>query len=176
MAQSYRKGRLGEEIKKIISDMLLRDLKDPRLTDKMISVTDVDVSPDGSYATVYITVLGSSVSGNTPDDEKKEALDGLAKATGHIRKIIGRRVKIRHVPDLTFKIDESLEYGRHMSAVLDSLNIRPEEPENDAESPSVNDSEDDGNQAADVSSADAGKAEGETDIHEAEKVRAYGDE
>ena len=176
MAQSYRKGRLGEEIKKIISDMLLRDLKDPRLTDKMISVTDVDVSPDGSYATVYITVLGSSVSGNTPDDEKKEALDGLAKATGHIRKIIGRRVKIRHVPDLTFKIDESLEYGRHMSAVLDSLNIRPEEPENDAERPSVNDSEDDGNQAADVSSADAGKAEGETDIHEAEKVRAYGDE
>ncbi|MGI6206530.1 MAG: 30S ribosome-binding factor RbfA [Anaerovoracaceae bacterium] len=128
MAHSYRKGRLGEEIKKIISDMLLRDLKDPRLTDKMISVTDVDVSPDGSYATVYITVLGSSVSENTPDEEKKEVIDGLSKASGHIRKIIGRRIKIRHVPELTFKIDESMEYGRHMSKVLDSLDIKPEEP------------------------------------------------
>ncbi|MDD7408895.1 MAG: 30S ribosome-binding factor RbfA [Anaerovoracaceae bacterium] len=126
MAKSYRKGRLGEEIKKIISDMLLKDLKDPRLTGKMISITDVDVSPDGSYATVYITVLGSSISGNTPDDEKKEAIEGLTKASGHIRKTIGRRVKIRHVPELTFKVDESLEYGRHMSAVLDSLHISKE--------------------------------------------------
>ncbi len=123
MAHSYRKGRLGGEIRKIISDLLLKDLKDPRLTDKMISVTDVDVSADGSYATVYITVLGGSVSDDASHNEKEEAIEGLMKASGFIRKTIGRRVKIRHVPELSFKVDESLEYGRHMSRVLDSLQI-----------------------------------------------------
>ena len=121
MAHGYRKGRLGGEIKKIISELLLKELKDPRLTDKMISITDVDVSADGSYATVYITVLGGSVSDNASRDEKKDAIEGLTKASGFIRKTIGRRVKIRHVPELSFKVDESLEYGRHMSQVLDSL-------------------------------------------------------
>ena len=121
MAQSYRKGRLGGEIKKIISELLLKELKDPRLTDKMISVTDVEVSADGSYATVYITVLGGSVRDDASRNEKQDAIDGLTKASGFIRKTIGRRVKIRHVPELTFKVDESLEYGRHMSKVLDSL-------------------------------------------------------
>lgn len=123
MAHSYRKGRLGGEIKKIIGELLLKDLKDPRLTDKMLSITDVDVSADGSYATVYLTVLGGSVVDNASRNEKQEAIDGLTKASGYIRKIIGKKVKIRHVPELTFKIDESLEYGRHMSQVLDDLHI-----------------------------------------------------
>ena len=130
MAHSYRKGRLGGEIRKIISDLLLKDLKDPRLTDKMISVTDVDVSADGSYATVYITVLGGSVSDDASRNEKEEAIEGLVKASGFIRKTIGRRVKIRHVPELSFKVDESLEYGRHMSRVLDSLHIEMEDEKN----------------------------------------------
>ena len=131
MAQSYRKGRLGGEIKKIISELLLKELKDPRLTDKMISVTDVDVSADGSYATVYITVLGGSVSEDASRNEKADAVEGLKQASGYIRKTIGRRVKIRHVPELSFKVDESLEYGRHMSKVLDSLHIEKESGETD---------------------------------------------
>ncbi len=129
MARSYRKGRLGGEIKKIISELLLRELKDPRLADKMISITDVEVSADGSYATVYLTVLGGSVSDNASHDEKADVIEGLSQASGFIRKTIGRRVKIRHVPELTFKVDESLEYGRHMSQVLDSLQVKTvEEP------------------------------------------------
>lgn len=127
MAHNHRKGRLGGEIKKIISELLLRELKDPRLADKMISITDVDVSADGSYATVYLTVLGGSVSENASRDEKADVIEGLSQASGFIRKTIGRRVKIRHVPELSFKVDESLEYGRHMSQVLDSLQIEKEE-------------------------------------------------
>ncbi len=140
MAHSHRKGRLGGEIKKIISELLLRELKDPRLADKMISITDVDVSADGSYATVYLTVLGGSVSENASRDEKADVIEGLSQASGFIRKTIGRRVKIRHVPELSFKVDESLEYGRHMSQVLDSLQIekeemKPEVVEQEEESP-----------------------------------------
>ena len=123
MAHNYRKGRLGGEIKRIISELLLRELKDPRLSEKMISITDVEVSADGSYATVYFTVLGGSVSDDASGDEKAEVIDGLTQASGFIRKTIGRRVKIRHVPELAFKVDESLEYGRHMSRVLDGLQI-----------------------------------------------------
>ena len=59
MGKGYRTGRLGEEIKRIISSMLISGIKDPRLQDRMISVSAVEVTRDGSYATCYITVLGS---------------------------------------------------------------------------------------------------------------------
>ena len=81
MGKGHRQGRLGEEIKKIISEMLLKELKDPRLS-SMISVTAVEVTSDGSYSTVYITVLGLD-----GDDEKaqKETIDALNSAKGFIR-------------------------------------------------------------------------------------------
>lgn len=123
MARSYRKGRLGEEIRKIISDLLLKGLRDPRLSGRMISVTDVEVSEDGSYAKVFLTVFGGSKNDETPEEMKKEVLDGMKKASGFIRRDIGQKIKIRHVPELTFQIDESMEYGRHMSKILDSLDI-----------------------------------------------------
>ena len=56
MGKGYRQGRLGEEIRRIISEMLLRELKDPRLSENMVSVSDVEVTADGSYATCYVTV------------------------------------------------------------------------------------------------------------------------
>ncbi len=123
MAHSYRKGRLAEEIRKIISDLLLKGLRDPRLSGRMISVTDVDVSEDGSYARVYLTVFGGTQGSETPEEMKKEVLAGMKKASGFIRRDIGQKVKIRHVPELAFEIDESMEYGRHMSKILDSLDI-----------------------------------------------------
>ena len=128
MGKGHRTGRLGEEIKKIISELLVRGLKDPRLS-AMISVTAVEVTNDGSYATVFLSVLGLN-----PDDEKAEkqqqdTLDALNSAKGFIRKEIGRQVKLRHVPDLIFKIDKSLEYGRHISKIINSLDIRHDEDE-----------------------------------------------
>ena len=124
------KGRLGEEIRRIISELLLRGLKDPRLS-AMISVTAVEVTSDGSYATVYLSVLGPD-----PDEEKaqlqqEETLEAMKSAKGFIRKEIGRQVKLRHVPDLIFRIDKSMEYGRHISKIIDGLDIRHDEEDDE---------------------------------------------
>ena len=128
MGKGHRQGRLGEEIRRIISELLLRGLKDPRLS-AMISVTAVEVTSDGSYATVYLSVLGPD-----PDEEKaqlqqEETLEAMKIAKGFIRKEIGRQVKLRHVPDLIFRIDKSMEYGRHISKIIDGLDIRHDEEE-----------------------------------------------
>lgn len=128
MGRGYRQGRLGEEIKKIISSMLLTELKDPRLS-AMISITAVEVTNDGSYATVYLSVLG--LEPGNDDTQQQEVLDAFNKAKGFIRREIGHRVKLRHVPELVFKMDKSLEYGRHISEIIDSLDIK--EDSNDGE-------------------------------------------
>ena len=123
MGKGHRQERLGGEIQKIISTMLLRELKDPRLQNAMVSVTAVDVTNDGSYATVYLTVLGFGQ--QTPEIKEKQeqdALEALRHAKGVIKKEIGKQVKLRHIPELIFKIDTSLEYGRHMEEVIQNLN------------------------------------------------------
>ena len=130
MGKGNRQGRLGEEIRRIISELLLRGLKDPRLS-AMISVTAVEVTSDGSYATVYLSVLGPD-----PDEEKaqlqqEETLEAMKSAKGFIRKEIGRQVKLRHVPDLIFRIDKSMEYGRHISKIIDGLDIRHDEEDDE---------------------------------------------
>ena len=123
MAKGYRAGRLAEEIRKITGNMLLFELKDPRLKGKMVSVSGVDVSDDGSYATVYLSVLGKSISEDADEKEKDDILKAMKSASGVIRREIGKNVKLRHVPELSFKIDNSIEYGRHMSKIIDSLGI-----------------------------------------------------
>mgnify|MGYP001639163673 CR=1 FL=1 len=132
MGKGHRQGRLGEEIKKIISGMLLTELKDPRLS-SMISITAVEVTSDGSYATVYVSVLGLDVNGEAVADQQSDALDALNNAKGFIRREIGQRIKLRHVPELIFKIDKSMEYGRHISKIIDDLDIKHDEEDEDAE-------------------------------------------
>lgn len=128
MGKGHRTGRLGEEIKKIISELLVRGLKDPRLS-AMISVTAVEVTNDGSYATVFLSVLDLNPDEEKAEKQQQDTLDALNSAKGFIRKEIGRQVKLRHVPDLIFKIDKSLEYGRHISKIINSLDIRHDEDE-----------------------------------------------
>ena len=113
MQKNYRSGRLGEEIRKIISELMRRELKDPRI-DTLTSVTAVEVTSDNSYATVYLSVLGD-------DEKKKETLDAFKGASGFIRNHIGKSIKIKHVPELIFKIDTSLDYGMHISKIIDEL-------------------------------------------------------
>ena len=139
MGKGYRQGRLGEELRRLISQMLLRELKDPRLQEHMISVSAVEVTRDGSYATVYISVLGlgsgsASAAGSgtaSADPAMEEILDALKKAKGTIKREIGRQIKLRHVPELIFKADNSMEYGRHISQVLGTLGIEPDAPSSD---------------------------------------------
>ena len=126
MGKGYRQGRLGEEIRKIISDMLLRDLKDPRLSG-LISISGVEVTSDGSYATCYVTLLTTSKDPEKKAAEENEVLEGLRSAKGTIKKEIGRSVKLRHVPELIFKMDNSMEYGRHITEVINGLDISHDE-------------------------------------------------
>lgn len=123
MRKGYRSGRLGEEIKKLISDMLLKEIKDPRLKKGLLSISAVDVTSDGSYATVYLSTL--SIKPKSKEDTRKEkeaVLAAFKGAEGLIRRQIGKKIKLKHVPELAFKIDESLEYGMHMDDVFSKLN------------------------------------------------------
>lgn len=126
MKKSYRQGRLSEEIKKVISDLLLRELKDPRLSG-FVSIAEVKAARDGSFATVYVTVLGDKSTENASDKEKQDVIDAFVSAKGLIRKEIGSQLKLRHTPDLAFKIDTSEEYGRHIDQLIDSLGVSNEE-------------------------------------------------
>ena len=120
MGKGYRQGRLGEEIRKIISDMLLRELKDPRLSG-MISISDVEVTRDNSYATCYVTVLDLSGDEEARQKREQDVLDGLNSAKGVMRKKIGRLMKLRRIPELQFRLDKSMDYGRRIDEVIRSL-------------------------------------------------------
>lgn len=120
MAKGYRQGRLGEEIRKITSDLILRELKDPRLHEGIVSISAAEVTSDGSYATVYISVLGFEENGK----EQEDVLSALRSAKGRIKREIGRQVKLRHIPELIFKMDTSLAYGRHIEEIISDLHIK----------------------------------------------------
>lgn len=127
MGKGYRQGRLGEEIRKIVSDLLLRGIKDPRLSNGMISISDVEVTSDGSYATCYVTVLSVNKDEEAKKQEEEQVLEGLRSAKGMIKKEIGRQIKLRHIPELIFKMDNSMEYGRHISEVIRNLGMNNDE-------------------------------------------------
>ena len=122
MGKGYRQGRLGEEIRRIISEMLIHGVKDPRLSG-MISLTGVEVTSDGSYATCFVSILGLNQNQEERQKEAEDVLAGLNSAKGLFKREIGRQIKLRHIPELIFKIDESLEYGRHISEIIGTLGI-----------------------------------------------------
>ncbi|NLD11382.1 MAG: 30S ribosome-binding factor RbfA, partial [Clostridiales bacterium] len=89
--------------------------------------SDVDVSKDNSYATCYVSVLTTSKDEEAVRKEEEQVIDGLDSAKGIIRKEIGKQMKLRHVPELTFRIDRSMEYGRHIDEVIKKLEKDNEE-------------------------------------------------
>lgn len=112
-----RTGRVGEQIKKELSVLIQSELKDPRIG--FITVTGVEVTPDLSQAKVYLSVFG--------DDEKKnESLKGLEKANGFLRTELGKRIRLRHTPELIFKIDESIAYGSRIEKLLGEISHEDE--------------------------------------------------
>ena len=111
---NYRGERLGEEIKRIISDLLARELKDPAFGDGLISITYVKSTADGSFATVFFTSLGA---------DNAAVLAGFESAKGFIRNELGRKLGIRRAPELRFKADEAERYGRHIDELLDGLDL-----------------------------------------------------
>ena len=112
MASYNRTRRIGEEIRKIVSTMLINGIKDPRIT-SMVSVTDVEVTSDLSYAYIYVSILGG---------DEESTLDGLKSACGYIRREVGKNIKIRHTPEIIFKIDDSLLKGMYMDELIKKVN------------------------------------------------------
>ena len=106
-----RAARIGEEIKKEISDILKNDIKDPRLP-MMLSITGVDVSRDMSHAKIFYSVM-------CDDAQKKEANKALLSASGYIRRELGHRIKLRRTPELHFTPDDSIERTVTMNKLID---------------------------------------------------------
>ncbi|MDO3410655.1 30S ribosome-binding factor RbfA [Saccharibacillus sp. CPCC 101409] len=112
-----RVGRVAEEIKKELSQLIQSELKDPRIG--FVTVTDVEVTGDLSEANVYLSIFGD-------DEQKQQSLAGISKATGFLRSEIGKRIRLRHTPALLFHIDQSIEYGNKIDVLLGQ--IKKEEP------------------------------------------------
>jgi ribosome-binding factor A len=124
MSKGHRTERVGEEIRKIISDMLLKDIKDPRLEGRMISITAVEVSDDLGYAHVYLDILtGKNVSDEEREAVQEDVLAGFDSCSGHIRKELSKKLRVRHAPELSFRIDKSMEYGSHIDEMLKNLGL-----------------------------------------------------
>lgn len=143
--------RINEAVREEMS-MILRELKDPRI-DLMISVVKTDTTRDLKYCKIYVSVLGS-------DEKKADVKSALKSANGFIRRELARRLNLRNTPELTFILDDSIEYSIHMEAKLKEIHQADEErramfPESAAQA------EDDGASKED----DAG---GESDDEEAE--------
>lgn len=110
---NLRAHRVAEQMKKELSDIIERRIKDPRVG--FVTVTGVEVTGDLQQAVVYISVLGN-------DEQKADTLAGLSKAKGFIRSEIGRRIRLRKTPEIEFKFDHSIEYGNHIDELLHELN------------------------------------------------------
>ena len=120
MAKNYRQGRLSEEIKKTISELLVNGIKEPRLKNRIITVSGVDVTNDNSYA--YIYVVPFILDGEDREKVYEEVLDGFNKANGIFRNKISKDYRLHHAPELIFKIDKSEDYGRHIDELLEGIN------------------------------------------------------
>ncbi|MCH6267079.1 MULTISPECIES: 30S ribosome-binding factor RbfA [Neobacillus] len=109
---SHRPNRVGEQMKKELSDIIGRKIKDPRIG--FVTVTDVQVTGDLQQAKVFISVLGD-------DEQRENTLKGLAKAKGFIRSEIGHRIRLRKTPEIIFEFDESIDYGNRIETLLHDL-------------------------------------------------------
>lgn len=109
----YRIDRISEDIKREIV-AVMRELKDPRVQGKLLTVVKVEVSSDASFAKVFV----SSMNGI---DDAKQAVKGLDTAKGYIRREVGGRLHLRKTPELKFVADNSVEHGMNIARMLDEL-------------------------------------------------------
>lgn len=110
---SHKGQRVNGEVLREISRIISLEIKDPRIH-HMTSVTDVNVTPDLKYCKVYISVLGD-------EESQRETLAGLESAKGYIRRELARTVNLRNTPEITFVMDNSIQYGIEMSKKIDEV-------------------------------------------------------
>ena len=115
----YRQGRINDEVQKEMA-MIVREIKDPRVSGKMICVTAAEVTPDLKFAKIYYSVMGG---------DKKEVAQGLKAASGFIRRQIAQKLNLRITPELTFVEDTSIAYGAKIEKIISGFTYaeHPEE-------------------------------------------------
>ncbi len=114
---SRRTDRVSDLLRAELSDLLLREVHDPRV--KLASVTEIAVTPDLRRAVVKVSVLGN-------DQQRQETIEGLRHARGFLRTELARRLRLRSTPELVFELDRGAELSQQMSDLLESLHGRDE--------------------------------------------------
>ena len=111
---SNRINRINEEIQKELS-ALIRNLKDPRIQDTMISITRVETTPDLRYTKVYVSFL--------QEEKAADAMKGLKSAAGYLRRELGSALNLRYTPQIMWALDDSITYGTKLLALINSLGV-----------------------------------------------------
>ncbi len=117
MGKKYQR-RVSDLIHIHLSNLIGRKVKDPRLD--MVTITDVEVSPDAAQAKVYYSAVGG-------DQSREEAQAGLESAAGWLRYELGQQLRLRRTPELLFRYDDSMERGERISNILNELGLGDEE-------------------------------------------------
>ena len=117
---SNRIATINQEIQKELSS-LLRNVKDPRVQNTMISITRVETTPDLRWAKVYVSFL--------EEHRAAEAMKGLKSASGYLRRQLGSNLKLRYAPEIVWSLDDSITYGAKMLGLINSLNVKHDEEE-----------------------------------------------
>ena len=109
---THRTGRIDEEVKRELG-AVIHDLKDPRISG-IVSVVAVHVTKDLRYAKAFISVLGT-------EEQKNDSIKGITSAAGFIRKEISKRLNLRHTPEFSFVLDDSIEHGAHINKLISDV-------------------------------------------------------
>lgn len=110
---SIKNTRINGEVQKVLSEIIRGEIKDPRIS-PMTSVVQVSVAPDLKTCKAFISVLGD-------EEAQKDTLAGLLSAVGYIRRQLARELNLRNTPEITFILDQSIEYGVSMSKLIDDV-------------------------------------------------------
>ena len=110
---SIKNIRINSEVQRELSNIIRTEVKDPRIH-PMTSVVAVSVAPDLKYCKAYVSVLGD-------ENAARETLEGLRNAVGYIRRALAGSLNLRNTPEITFVLDQSIEYGVHMTRLIDEV-------------------------------------------------------
>ena len=137
MAPGRRVERVAALIRRETSELLIHGIRDERVHQGMVSITDVEVSGDLQHCKIFVSIYGE-------DADKRNVLEGLKAASGYLRGELGRRLQMRRAPEVVFQLDRGIEKGASVLNLLNRLEEerqeRDEQPQSDQPEPSVQES------------------------------------
>ncbi len=116
---SIKNTRVNGEVHRVLAEVIRSEIKDPRI-DPMTSVVSVEVAPDLKTCKAWISVLGD-------EDSQQNTIEGLRSAEGYIRNLLAKKINLRNTPEITFILDQSIEYGVNMSRLINEVTVSDQE-------------------------------------------------